>query len=170
MEEIRLLKGQGMDPKRRYWFPVIGYNYRMTNVQAAIALAQLERIDWFIERRLEVASWYEEELQDSTFILSPQADWARNVYWLYSVTVPEGIDRDRFMVDMDAQGIETRPFFYPMHVLPPYLDEQGDQKFPVTTKLAATGVNLPSSAKITRADVKRICESMFKSLALQKGS
>ncbi len=169
MEEIRLLKGQGMDPKRRYWFPVIGYNYRMTNVQAAIALAQLERIDWFIERRLEVASWYEEELQDSTFTLSPQADWARNVYWLYSVTVPEGIDRDRFMADMDTQGIETRPFFYPMHVLPPYLDEQGDQKFPVTTKLAATGVNLPSSAKITRADVKRICESMFKSLALQKG-
>ncbi len=169
MQEIRLLKGQGVDPKRRYWHPVIGYNYRMTNVQAAIALAQLERIDWFVGRRLEVAQWYSEELKGSPFTLSPQAEWAKTVYWLFSVLVPEGIDRDRVMVDMDAQGIETRPFFYPVHVLPPYHDPEGDAKFPVSTAIAARGINLPSSAKITRADVKRIAESMFKSLEMQQG-
>ncbi len=169
MQQIRILKGQGMDPKRRYWFPIVGYNYRMTNVQAAIAFAQLERIDWFVNRRLEVAHWYEEELKGSPFIGSPQAEWAKNVYWMYCILVPEGIDRDQFMKDMDTQDIETRPFFYPMHVLPPYHDPEGDAKYPISTEIGARGINLPSSAKLTREDVKRVCQAMFKSLELQQG-
>ncbi len=162
--EIRILKGQGMDPKRRYWFPIIGYNYRMTNVQAAIALAQLERVDWFIERRIEVASWYTEELAGSGVTLPVQADWARNVYWLYSILVPESVDRDHFMQQLDAAGIETRPFFYPMHVLPPYHDPAGDEKYPVSTEMGRRGVNLPSSAKLTRADVKRVADAVKQAL------
>ena len=62
---IKQLKGQGQDFERRYWFPIVGYNYRMTNVQAAIGLAQMEQIDWFIERRIEVAHWYNLHLKDS---------------------------------------------------------------------------------------------------------
>jgi perosamine synthetase len=164
-QQVRLYKGQGMDPQRRYWFPVVGYNYRMTNIQAAIGLAQLEKIDWFIERRLEVAAWYNEYLSDMEGLLLPvQAAWARNVYWLYSIVLPDAIDRDTLIRQLDERGIETRPFFYPMHVLPPYEDRDGDEKFPITTTLSKQGINLPSSAKLTREDVEHVCQVMKASI------
>jgi perosamine synthetase len=164
-DQVRLYKGQGMDPHRRYWFPVVGYNYRMTNIQAAIGLAQLERIEWFIERRLEVADWYNEALADvDGLILPTQAEWARNVYWLYSMGLPDYIDRDMLIRQLDEQGIETRPFFYPMHILPPYEDRDGDDKFPVTTALSKRGINLPSSAKLSREDVKYVCQAITTSI------
>lgn len=161
---MRLLKGQGMTPERRFWFPIVGYNYRMTNIQAAIGLAQVERLDWFIERRREVAAWYDEALKDLPVQGSCEASWAKNVYWLYSIVVEEGIDRDRLMLELSEEGIETRPFFYPMHVMPPYFQEDGDAKFPVTTSLAARGINLPSSAKITKQDVEFIAGALGRCL------
>src|SRR5262249_28363108 len=93
-------------------------------------------------------------------ILPAEKQWARNVYWLFSVCVPHGVDRDAVMADLAAQGIETRPFFYPMHVLPPYADSAGDQKYPVATSIAGSGINLPSSASLTEADVDHICEAL----------
>src|SRR5258708_39198395 len=146
-----------MDGARRYWFPVIGYNYRMTNIQAAIGLAQLERIDWFIERRREVAGWYVKHLQDTDLILPPEAKWAKSVFWLFSVCVPNRISRDAVMSHMAAEGIETRPFFIPLHTMPPYQDCAADGIFPITTALAATGLNLPSSATLSEDDVAYVC-------------
>jgi perosamine synthetase len=165
---MRLLKGQGMTPERRFWFPIVGYNYRMTNIQAAIGLAQLERIEWFIERRREVAGWYDEALKDLPVQLPCEASWARNVYWLYSIVVEEGIDRDHLMNELNDEGIETRPFFYPMHQMPPYFQEDGDAKFPVTTSLAARGINLPTSAKITKLDVEYVADALRRCLENSK--
>jgi perosamine synthetase len=163
-DAIRLYKGQGMDPRRRYWFPVIGYNYRMTNLQAAIGVAQMERIDWLIERRLEIAAWYSEFLAESGMLLPAQAEWARNVYWLFAPCVPEGVDRDRLMQRMAEDGVETRPFFYPMHAMPPYLEADGDARFPTTTTLSARGINLPSSASLTREQVRYVADSALRAL------
>lgn len=162
--EIRILKGQGMDPNRRYWFPVVGFNYRMTNLQAAIGLAQFERIDWFVERRIEVASWYTDFLSDTALQLPVQAEWAKNVYWLYSVCVPENVNRDRLIQQLEEKGIETRPFFYPMHSLPPYYDPQGDTRFPISTHLSSRGINLPSSASLTKQDVAYIADMLKASI------
>ena len=168
-KEIQLLKGQGMDPNRRYWFPMVGYNYRMTNLQAAIGLAQFERISYFIERRIEVASWYAEQLKDTDMVLPGQADWAKNVFWLYSPMAPKNINRDKLIVQMAEQGVETRPFFYPMHVLPPYFDPKGDSKYPVTTSAAARGLNLPSSSTLSREDVKYISDALKSCIEEQNG-
>jgi perosamine synthetase len=162
---VRLLKGQGMDPQRRYWFPVVGFNYRMTNIQAAIGLAQLERVDWLIERRREVAAQYRSHLCSSALTLPQEAAWARNVYWLYSVLVPADVDRDGVMADMARAGIETRPFFVPLHALPPYREPDGDQQYPVSTALGARGISLPSSASLTEDQVACICRSLLASLA-----
>jgi perosamine synthetase len=159
--QARLLRGQGMDPERRYWFPVVGYNYRLTNIQAAIGLAQMEQIDWLIERRIEVAGWYQDLLSDvEGLVLPTEADWATCVYWLFSPLLPAGIDRDRVMVLMAERGIETRPFFVPMHALPPYYQADGDREYPVTASLSARGLNLPSSATLTRADVERVAREL----------
>lgn len=155
-DKIRLLKGQGMDPARRYWFPIVGYNYRMTNIQAAIGLAQLERIEWFIEKKREVAALYDEAMRWLPVTTPREADWAKSVYWLYSVCLPKEFDRDQIMAQLLEQGIETRPFFHPMHQLPPYFQRDGDSTLPITANLAARGINLPSSALLTCEDITYI--------------
>lgn len=163
-QRVRLLKGQGVDPARRYWFPIVGYNYRLTNIQAAIGLGQLERIDWLIERRREVAAQYTEALRDLPVITPVEATWAKNVYWLYSICVSENYNRDQLIGQLMENGIETRPFFYPMHIMPPYHDPDGDRTLPVATRLAARGINLPSSARLSIEDISYIRDVLCKIL------
>jgi perosamine synthetase len=160
---VRQLRGQGQDPQRRYWFPVVGFNYRMTNIEAAIGLAQLERIDWHIGRRREIAGWYREELACVEGVeLSPQASWAESAYWITCAVLDEACfgQRDDVMRRLDEAGIETRPFFYPLHTLPMYQELNEGKQFPVAEDLARRGVNLPSSAVLTRQDVAYVCERL----------
>ena len=165
--KIRQLKGQGQDFERRYWFPILGYNYRMTNIQAAIGLAQLEKVDWHLTRRREIAGWYQELLGGHPlFALQPEKPWARNVYWMNSVVLAEGfpLSRDEAMQRLAEQGIETRPFFYPMHTLPMYRPLASGPAFPVAESVAARGMNLPSSASLAYGDVAYVSQAL-KSLA-----
>lgn len=158
---LRLYRGQGMDPNRRYWFPVVGYNYRMTNIQAAIGLAQMEGIETALADRERLAAWYDAELSDLTeqIVLPAQAPWAKQVYWMYNIFLREGNEnrRDQIMRDLDVMGIETRPVFYPMHVLPPY---QENSSYPVADLWSQRGINLPTHQDLTQGDVKRIAQSL----------
>lgn len=161
--KMRQIKGQGQDFHQRYWFPIIGYNYRMTNIQAALGLAQLEKIDWHIERRREVAHWYQERMDNLEGVkYQPELPWAKNVYWMNSLVLAEHhrIDRDSLMRELAIRGIETRPFFYPMHVLPPYRSLDALPQFPVADRLSKMGLNLPSSAKLTEAEVDFIIRNI----------
>lgn len=159
--KLRLFRGQGMDLKRRYWFPVIGYNYRMTNIQAAIGLAQMETIGNALSDREILANWYNDALADlqDKIILPKQQPWAKQVYWMYNIFLKDGGEqkRDTVMRYLDEMGIETRPVFYPMHVLPPY---QEDTVFPVADLWAQRGINLPTHQNLTQADVQRIANSL----------
>jgi perosamine synthetase len=161
-EKVRLLKGQGMDPGRRYWFPIIGYNYRMTNIQAAIGLAQLENIQRLLEKRRTIASLYHQQLGElkAFLTLTEEMKWARHSYWMYSILLKDtnSISRDRFMEMLGEKGIETRPLFYPMHVMPPY--KQSAVDFPVSTDVAARGLNLPTYSLLTEEDIKYIAQSI----------
>ncbi len=95
-ERARLLRGQGMDPERRYFHTVVGYNYRMTNIQAAIGCAQLQNAEWHIAQRLRIASHYTGYLRDCSALTLPvQQEWAKNVYWLFSVVLREGSEAKR---------------------------------------------------------------------------
>ena len=157
---LRLLRGQGMDPQKRYWFPIVGYNYRMTNIQAAIGLAQMEAIDEHLAARQRVRRWYDEQLADLAELiqLPIEEPWARHSFWMYTVLLEDAVtrrlSRDALMAELERDGIETRPVFYPMHVLPPYL-ERG-RRFPVADRLAATGLNLPTHAMLTEGDVEYV--------------
>jgi perosamine synthetase len=155
-ERVRLLCGQGQDPARRYWFPLLGYNYRLTNIAAAIGLGQLERAEWHLERRREVASWYREELAGiEGLALSPQEPWARSAFWMFCAVLDEARfgPRDAAIDALAAAGVETRPFFPPLHTLPIYAAEHGARALPVAEDLGRRGVNLPSAALLTREDV-----------------
>jgi perosamine synthetase len=165
---VRLLKGQGQDPARRYWFPTVGYNYRMTNIAAAIGLAQMEKIDWHLQRRREIAHWYRQALSDVTELtLSPELEWAENAYWM-NCAVLDGASappRDTVMQALEERGVETRPFFYPSHTLPPYEGSPGGP-FPVAESLAARGLNLPSSALLTQDDVEYVATALSATVSI----
>ena len=160
---MRLLKGQGMDPERRYWFPVVGYNYRMTNIAAAIGLAQLEKVDWHLKRRRANAEHYARRLGSIEQIaLQQEQGWARAVYWMSSVVLrgQSAAVRDELMRELLEAGIETRPFFHPMHTLPMYASTPA-QRFPVAEALSSSGLNLPSSAALSEADIDYVCDTLM---------
>lgn len=162
---IRLLKNQGMDPKRRYFFGVVGYNYRLTNVACALLCAQLERREWLINRRRELYRRYRGRLAGVPGVgLQPQAPWAEVTPWLFCVTIDAerfGRTRDEVMAVLHQNRIETRPFFLPVHQLPPYAPDHRRGPLPVTDKLAASGLNLPTFSGMTDAQVDRVCSSLI---------
>ena len=160
--KLRLLRGQGMDPRRRYWHPVIGYNYRMTNVAAALGLAQVEKVDWHLERRAAVTNWYKKALSDLGGISwQSEPDWSKRIYWMFSIVLDgEKYDRDEAMAYLADAGIETRPLFHPIHLLPPYRNERDTASFPVAEQISRRGLSLPTWAGLTRDDVNYVVESL----------
>jgi perosamine synthetase len=164
-ERVRLLHGQGMDPNRRYWHPVVGYNYRMMNLAAAVGLGQLETIDRHIELRLSVASKYQEQLNGTPGIqFQPEQPWARHVYWMFSVILDPNIWPQREVVakELDQQGVETRPVFYPAHTMPPYEEASRNEEFPVARWLNENGLSLPTWAGMTEKDIRFVCDALKK--------
>jgi len=152
-ERARHLRGQGVSPTRTYWHDVIGYNYRMTNVAAAIAVAQLQQADEIIVKKRAIAGWYAEDLSEVEGVeLQREAEWADAVYWMNCILV-EPAARDSLMASLKLGGIETRPFFYPAHTLPMYAT---GQSFPVAERLGASGINLPSGPGLTREQVHSV--------------
>ena len=167
-DTMRQLKEQGVDPKLRYWYPVVGYNYRMTNITAAIGLAQVEKIDWHIQRRIEIARRYQENLRGirglSWQVEKPQT---RHVFQFVTVLVngEAGKTRDEVIAHLASRQVEGRPVVFPMHTLPPYRDHVRGQKFPVAERISAQGINLPTSAGLTREDVDYVSECLTECLA-----
>jgi perosamine synthetase len=163
---VRLLKNHGMDPQRRYFHQVVGYNYRMTNLQAALGLAQLERFPDLAERKRTVFGWYDERMRDLHGIrLHHQRIHNSNACWLYSIVLDASvmITRDAFGAELADQGIDTRPFFYPNHLLPPFMGLT-DGSLPVSEFLGERGLNLPSSGRLQEADVDYICDRVRRAL------
>ncbi len=159
-KNLRLLRDHGMDPERPYWHPVVGYNYRMTNLQAAIGLAQMERVADILEHKATIGRQYDQGLGDIPgLILPPRAAWARPVCWLYSVLLePEfPLNRNQLRVFLAERGIDSRPFFTPLHKLPPYA---AGQEMPVAEDLAVRGISLPSGPAITPSEIGRVCEAL----------
>ncbi|MCM1175371.1 MAG: DegT/DnrJ/EryC1/StrS aminotransferase family protein [Blautia sp.] len=160
------LKGQGLAKHREYWHDIIGYNYRMTNIAAAIGLAQLEQIDTFIERKIEIANTYKERLKDCPVrVLSAVGD-VKCTYWMVSISCDDLDDRDRLREFLGEKGIETRPTFYPIHMMPMY--DQQYQRMPVAEKLGWSGINLPSYPALKEEEIAFICNSIKEFFSLKQ--
>ena len=164
---MRQLRSQGADPTRRYWFPIIGYNYRMTNVAAAIGLGQLEKVDWHLNRRREVVDWYREALADHDGMsYQAELDWARHVWWMFSVVMEDHEPASgEIMRHLRSRGIETRPFVHPLHTLPAFRTASAGSRFPVAERLARQGINLPTWGGLTRDQVRYVCDSLLECFA-----
>lgn len=164
-DKLIMLRDHGMSRSRRYWHEAVGYNYRMTNLQAAVGLAQMEQIDLFLRQRARIAGWYKENLQNIPGIVLPsEAPWAERVMWLYTVLLPERLSpvRTNLIKRMLDDGIETRPMFYPLHMQPPY--QNGQTHCPVSISLSRRGLSLPSSIDLKEQEVVHICEQLRKAI------
>ena len=159
-ERAAFLRDHAMDPRRRYYHPEIGFNYRMTNIQAAIGCAQLEQADVILSRRKAIAAAYEAGLTGIAGLTRPPAEyWAETVYWMYSVLVEPafGLEREAVRAGLRARGIDSRPFFVPLHEQPPY---RVDAPFPVATALGAKGINLPSGTGLLPLEIAAVCDAL----------
>lgn len=159
-ERARLLRDHAMDPQRRYWHGEIGFNYRITNMQAALGVAQLERLSEFLERKRAIASAYRAGLEDLPGVtLQEEAGWATSSWWMTTLRIDpsDGVDRDELAVRLRADGVDSRPAFVPLHLLP-HLRQEG--ALPVAEAIGSEGLSLPSSTCLTDEEVDRVIASV----------
>jgi len=151
---------------RTYLHERIGFNYRMTNIQAALGLAQLERIDDYIEMRRRNAFQYSKYLNKIKGIQLPvELSGVKNVYWMYALRILDdfGCSRDQLMSELAKHGIETRPFFVPMHRQPVLrkLGLTGEERFPVADLISHQGLYLPSGSGLRDDEIAYICDKII---------
>ena len=159
---LRALRGQGMDPNRRYYFPITGYNFRLTNLACAILCAQMERKDAILDQRRKLCERYNQQLRTIPGIgLQPIATWAEISPWMYCCTIdPDafGGTRDELMQELAEKNIESRPMFISLHTLPPFREEsrRRNEHLPVTDRLSESGIMLPTYNTLSEADQDRV--------------
>ena len=157
-ERARHFKGQGLAAHREYWHDVIGFNYRMTNICAAIGLAQLERAEEFIAKKRELAKAYREQFAGMPVEFLGESGDVTSSFWMISLLVPGAAVRDPLRQHLAGLGIETRPLFYPVHTMPMYAARY--QRHPVAENLAWRGINLPSWPGLTSEQMQVITGSV----------
>lgn len=160
----RMLRDHGMNPNKRYWHEEVGFNYRLTNLQAAIGCAQLEQFQGFRVRKKEIATYYESRFAGISEIETPAIlPGFDNSYWVFSIVVDcagLGLTRDELMAKLSKAGVDTRPLFYCMHEMPPYKAYAGNRAFPVSSRLSENGLSLPSSTSITEGQLAHVADAL----------
>lgn len=162
-EKARALKDLAHSEQKRFLHTDLGFNYRMTNIQAAIGLAQFEKIDELVERRRAHAYLYNSLLKGIDGIkLPPEKEWAKNVYWMYSILIENEFDmsRDELMQKLKEKDIETRTFFIPVHQQPVFrkMNLFNGETYPVAEGLSRKGLYLPSGSGLTTKQIEYICD------------
>ena len=163
-ERARMLRDQAFEKGKRFWHRQLGFNYRLTNLQAAVGVAQFEHIDEFVETRRRNALYYNsllEKVEGITF--PPEAKWAKNVYWMYTILIEKnfGLSRDDLMIRLKEKGVDSRRAFYPVHAQPLYAEQFTGQKFPVADQLSDKGVYLPSGNTLTKEQIDQVVEILI---------
>lgn len=159
----RMLRDHGMSRDERYFHPVLGYNYRLTNVQAAIGVAQMEKIESILERKRALVHVYKELLEGAdSLVMPPEPEYGVPVNWMFSVLLSDSCPLSAREAGrlMSERNIEVRPFFVPLHRQPIY-EGSGSGDYPVSEMLHDRGLSLPSSANLRERDVRRICEQLI---------
>jgi len=164
----RALRNLCFQPQRRFFHEELGTNARMTNLQAAIGVSQVERMPRILERKRWMGRAYEERLRDlATIELQVQEDWARGVYWVFGMVLADDVpfDATEFAARLRERSVETRPFFLGMHEQPVFADLFRAQHHPVAERIARRGLYVPSGLAITESQIDQVCEAVRGALA-----
>lgn len=154
LERAAYLKNQGVSATQEYWHDEVAFNYRMTNICAAIGLAQLERAEEILQRKRAINDWYVKYLRGLDLEFQREEEPASSSYWMVTVLLPSRALRDSLRETLRSHGVETRPIFYPAHRMPAFVS---DASFPIAERLSARGMNLPSYSDLCEAEVEFIC-------------
>jgi perosamine synthetase len=165
---VLFLRDHGRKPgDKMFWNSEVAYKYKMSSMQAALGLAQLERIEELIARKRETFSWYKEELSDTDGLtLNPEPPTTKNSYWMVTVVWDRtlGVDKDYLVKRMGEKNIDCRPFFHPLSSIPAYRDlpqaREARSRNHMAYKIAPYGVNLPSALNMTREKVAYVCSAL----------
>jgi len=155
-DRIVHFKGQGLAKHREYWHDVIGYNYRMTNICAAIGVAQLSRINEIITRKREIAGMYQAGFEKTAVLFHAESEHVFHSYWMCSILVKNASERDELRELLKTKGVETRPLFYPAHTMPIYSTKY--ERHLVAEDLGWRGINLPSFPELTNEEITYIID------------
>ncbi len=155
------LKSQAVSPTIEYWHEEIGFNYRMTNLCAAIGLAQLELAYLILDKKRMLAAWYREELHDLPCTFQEEISGDLHSYWMVSILLRSEFERDNMREHLRLNGVETRPIFYPVSSMPVCASVE---LFPVANKISKCGMNLPSYPALTRDQIGYICSKIREAL------
>ena len=164
-ERLRGLRNLCFLPERRFYHEALGHNFRLTNLQAALGVAQLERVDEAVARKRWIGRAYAERLAGvSCLELQAEKPWARSVFWMVGVVLRDDVPLDAaaFAAALDARGVETRPFFLGMHEQPAF-HARGlfrGERYPVAERLARRGLYLPSGLALTEGQIDRVCAAV----------
>jgi perosamine synthetase len=169
-EHARSLRNLCFQRERRFYHSELGHNFRLTNLQAAIGLAQIERMPETILKKRWLGKTYTQRLKNIPSIQLPvEETWARQVYWMYGLVLDEstGLDAVEFARLLLAEGIETRPFFLGMHEQPVFTNMGmfTGEKYPVAERIAHQGLYLPSGLTLTEAQLDQVCQAVERILA-----
>jgi perosamine synthetase len=159
----RRLRDHAFSDERHFWHKYLGFNYRMTNLQAAVGLAQTERLAELVQTRRLSARRYEDRLACIRGLtLPPQAADVTNVFWMYGILIEDdfGCSRDQLRQRLAHQGIETRTFFIPIHLQPIYHRAHRAHPYPVAETLCRKGLYLPSGATLSESDIDFVAEAI----------
>ena len=169
-ERMRSQRNLCFRPERRFYHTHLGNNFRITNLQAAVGVAQLERIDEIVARKRRMGHRYTERLNGIARLQLPvEQAWARAVYWMYAVVLDEavGFDALEFARRLKNEGVETRPFFLGMHEQPALHDLGffNGERYPITERIARQGLYLPSGLALTDDQIDQVCAAVRRTLA-----
>jgi len=169
-DKVRSLRNLCFRPERRFYHLEMGFNFRLTNLQAALGLAQIERIHDIVARKRSVGEEYTRRLKGLRGLQLPVDEcWARGVYWMYGIVVMEetGMDAAALAQTLRRSGIETRPFFLGMHEQPVF-HQRGlfvDEHYPVAERLGRQGLYLPSGLALTEEQLTHVCTTLHEVLS-----
>jgi perosamine synthetase len=160
----RELRALCFSTERHFWHRSVGFNYRMTNLQAAVGLAQTERLDDLVERRRHNRARYAAALEGIPGLGLPvERPGVRSVFWMFGLTIDAaafGCTRDELRRRLARRGIETRTFFVPMHIQPAYFRAHRGESYPTAERLGATGLYLPSGPELSDTDVAYVAREI----------
>ncbi len=169
-ERARSLRNLCFRRERRFYHTELGYNFRLTNLQAAIGLAQTEHLPDTIRQKRWMGETYTQRLKHLPCLQLPiEEPWAKQVYWMYSLVLDEstGMDAPEFARQLQAEGVETRPFFLGIHEQPVYTNGGlfKGERYPVSERIARQGLYLPSGVALSQAQLEAVCTAVEKVLA-----
>ena len=169
LNKARILRDHGMNPNKRYWHDEIGFNYRLTNMQAALGVAQLERFDTILQRKLEISNLYKKNLKGENNISMLPYEYHNVVHsnWLFTIILKDNIKRDFLIEELNNLGIETRPVFYCLSIMPPYIHCKTSESLLNSLKISNNGISLPTSLSLKKEDIVYVCDSLKSLLNLK---